>query len=140
MTRSPWTRRRAAAIALGGVTGASVRWAVLVTFEPAGRFPWAVLVINVVGSVLLGILLAEEWAHPPARVLLHDGGAIGFCGGLTTFSTFTLEVVNLTRAGDTGTAVVYGVASVVLSIAGVLAGAAALRRVRAIALPLEEEP
>lgn len=138
--RAHWDRRRAVAVAVGGIAGAAGRWAVLVTFEPSGRLPWAVLAINVVGSVLLGVLLAEEWRHPTARVALHDGGAIGFCGGLTTFSTFTLEIVNLARDGHVGLAVTYGVLSVGLSIAGVLAGAAALRRVRAIALPLEEEP
>ncbi len=140
MAHPPWSLPRAAAIAIGGVAGAGTRWAVLVTVEPPGRFPWAVLLVNVVGSVLLGVLLAEEWNHPAARMLLHDGGAIGFCGGLTTFSTFTLEVVNLTRAGDAGVAVVYGVSSVALAVGGVVAGAAALRRVRSIGLPLEEEP
>lgn len=138
--RSAWDVRRAGAIAVGGIAGAATRWAVLGTFEPSGQMPWAVLVINVAGSVLLGVLLAEEWSHPPSRLFLHDGGAIGFCGGLTTFSTFTLEVVNLARAGHVGVAASYGVLSVVLSIVGVVAGAAALRRVRAIALPLEEEP
>jgi len=138
--RARWDRRRAAAVAVGGIAGATARWAVLVTFEPSGRMPWTVLAINVVGSVLLGLLLAEEWAHPAARLALHDGGAIGFCGGLTTFSTFTLEIVNLARDGHVALAVTYGVLSVSLSIAGVLAGAAALRRVRALAVPLEEEP
>lgn len=138
--RTPWDRRRAAAIAAGGIAGAGARWAVLVTFEPTGRLPWAVLAINVVGSVLLGVLLAEEWTHPASRLVLHDGGAIGFCGGLTTFSTFTLEVVNLARDGHIGLAATYGALSVVLSVGGVIAGAAALRRVRAITLPVEEEP
>jgi CrcB protein len=86
------------------------------------------------------MLLAEEVAHPSARLVLHDAGAIGFCGGLTTFSTFAVEVVDLTRAGDGTTAAVYAVTSVVAAVAGVLAGAAALRRVRAVARPLEEQP
>ncbi|MGQ0432156.1 MAG: fluoride efflux transporter FluC [Microthrixaceae bacterium] len=135
-----WDRRRAVAIALGGVAGATVRWAATVTVVPSGDMPWTVLAINVLGSVLLGALLAEEWGHPSARLVLHSAGAIGFCGGLTTFSTFTLEVVNLVRDGNATLAATYGVLSVALSVAGVLGGAAALRRVRAIALPLEEEP
>lgn len=138
--RAPWDRRRAAAVAVGGIAGAAARWAVLVTFETSGRMPWSVLAVNVVGSVLLGVLLAEEATHPTARVLLHDGGAIGFCGGLTTFSTFALEIVNLVRDEHLGLAVIYAAMSIVLSVAGVLAGAAGLRRVRAISLPLEEEP
>ncbi len=134
-----WDRRRAAAVALGGAAGASIRWAVI-TSVGAGVFPWPVLAINIGGSVLLGVLLAEEWSHPSARLLLHDAVGIGFCGGLTTFSTFSLEIVELTRDDRLAMAAVYAVASVVGAIGGVVTGAAALRRVRAIALPLEEEP
>lgn len=98
------------------------------------------LIVNVAGSLILGVLLAEEWTHPQARLLLHDAGAIGFCGSLTTFSTFSVEVVNLARDGDVGIAASYTVASVTATIAAVVAGAAALRRLRAISLPLEERP
>ena len=137
--RGAWDRRSAAAIAAGGAAGAALRWAVLTSVDP-GTFPWPVFAVNVVGSVVLGVLMAEEWSHPSARLLLRDAGGIGFCGGLTTFSTFSLEVVNLTRDGDGAIAVVYAFASVAAAIVGVVAGAGALRRVRAISLPLEEEP
>jgi CrcB protein len=138
--RPAWDRRRAAAIAVGGIAGAATRWAVLAAVDPTGGVPWVVLVINVLGSVLLGVLLAEEWIRPAFRLVLHDLGAIGFCGGLTTFSTFTVEVVELARDGAVQDAVIYGILSVILSLLGVVAGAAALRRVRAASLPLEEEP
>jgi CrcB protein len=131
--------RRAVAIAVGGVIGAALRWGVLTAWGK-DKFPWPVLVVNVVGSVLLGVLVAEEWRHPHARLLLHDLGGIGVCGGLTTFSTFSLDVVQLARHGDAGLAAVYAVASVTLAILGVVAGAAALRGVRALVLPLEESP
>jgi CrcB protein len=136
---SRWDRRRLIAVALGGVAGAGLRWAVLTSVE-AGRFPWPVFALNVAGSVFLGILLAGEWTHPRRRLVLHDAGGIGFCGGLTTFSTFSVEVVNLARDGDAATAATYATASVVAAIAGVAAGAAALRRLRAVTLPLEEDP
>lgn len=135
--RASWDRRRALAVAVGGAAGAGLRWAVLTSVEP-GRFPWPVLVINIAGSVLLGVLLAEESKHPVRRALVHDGGAIGFCGGLTTFSTFAVEVVNLTRAGDAGLAALYAVVSLVAAVAGVLCGAAGMRRIRAAGLPVEE--
>jgi CrcB protein len=99
-----------------------------------------VLLINVAGSLALGALLAEEWGHPRARLLLHDFGGIGFCGGLTTFSTFAVEVVDLLRDGATGQAALYLALSVGLAVAGVVAGAVALRSFRALMLPLEEEP
>ena len=86
----PWDSQRVAAIALGGVLGTALRWGVLTLFATR-EFPWPVLLVNAAGSVLLGVLLAEEWSHPRARLLLHDFGGIGLCGGLTTFSTFSLE-------------------------------------------------
>lgn len=131
--------RQMLAVGVGGAAGASLRWALLTTVAP-GRFPWTVLAINIAGSLLLGVLLASEPAHPDARTLLHDAGGIGFCGGLTTFSTFAVEVVNLVGDGDTAIAAGYASASVVGAIGGVILGAAALRRVRAISRPLEGEP
>jgi CrcB protein len=130
---------RRVAIAAGGAAGAALRWAIVTSAHATG-FPWPVLAINVTGSILLGALLAEEWSHPRARLLLHDAGAIGFCGGLTTFSTFALEVVDLTRDGDPAVAAAYVAASLAATIAGVLAGAGALRRVRAAGQPVEEAP
>jgi CrcB protein len=127
------------AVALGGVAGAGLRWAVLTSVDP-GRFPWPVFAVNVAGSVLLGILMAEEWTHPRHRLLLHDVGGIGFCGGLTTFSTFAVEVVNLVRDGDVSTAATYATASIVAAVAGVAVGAGALRGLRGVTLPLEETP
>ena len=127
------------AVALGGVVGASLRWAVF-TSADVGRFPWPVLVVNIAGSLILGVLMAEEWSHPQARLVLHDAGGIGFCGSLTTFSTFAVEVVDLARDGSVGTAVVYTVATVAATVAAIVAGAAALRRLRAVTLPLEERP
>lgn len=127
------------AVAAGGALGAALRWGVLTAIDTP-RFPWPVLLVNAVGSILLGVLLAEEWAHPRARLLLHDFGGIGLCGGLTTFSTFSLEVVDLVRDDAPSTAALYAVASVASALIGVMLGAAALRRLRALTLPLEEEP
>ena len=121
------------------MVGAGTRWAVVTSID-AASFPWPVLGLNIAGSVLLGALLAEEWEHVAARLLLHDAGGIGFCGGLTTFSTFSLEVVDLVREGDTVRALAYAVASVVGAMVGIVVGAGALRHVRGIALPLEERP
>jgi CrcB protein len=137
--RAAWDARRVAAVAAGGVAGATLRWALL-TSATTGRFPWSVLLVNVAGSLVLGALLAEEWTHPTARVLLHDVGGIGFCGGLTTFSTFSFEVADLLRHGHTSIAVSYALASVAGSLAAIVVGAAALKRVRAITLPLEGRP
>jgi CrcB protein len=122
-------RRRALAIALGGIAGATLRWVVLAATEP-GAFPWPVLALNVVGSTLVGALLAEQHARPADRWWLHDAGALGFCGGLTTFSTFAVEVVQLIRDGRVEVAVVYLAASVAGAIAGAACGCTVWRRVR----------
>lgn len=119
--------------------GAALRWGVITTFDTR-EFPWPVLLVNAAGSILLGVLLAEEWSHPRARLLLRDFGGIGLCGGLTTFSTFSLEVVDLARDGDTSVAVLFAVASVASALLGVTLGSAALPWLRAFTRPLEEEP
>jgi CrcB protein len=137
--RGQWNRQRAIAVVLGGMAGAGLRWALLTT-APPGRFPWPVLAVNIAGSVLLGALLAQEPTHASLRTVLHDAGGIGFCGGLTTFSTFALEVVDLVRADDTVIAVTYASSSVAGAIAGVIAGATAFRNVRALTIPLDEQP
>lgn len=124
-------------VALGGAAGASVRWA-LITQVGTGMFPWPLFAINVLGSVLLGVLLAAEEPMSERRWWLHDVGAIGFCGGLTTFSTYAVEVVLLARDGRVLLAALYGSASVVAAIAGIALGARAVGRWRALRLPLEE--
>lgn len=134
-----WDAKRAAAIAAGGVAGTAVRWGVAGDVV-AGGFPWPVLAVNLVGSLLLGVLLAGEWSRPTARIAIHDAGAIGFCGGLTTFSTFAVEVAELIRSGDELTASLYVVSSVGGAIGAVILGATLLRRVHAVRLPLEEQP
>lgn len=137
--RGHWSSQRVLAVGVGGIAGAGLRWVVLTTATPT-VFPSSLLAINIAGSMLLGALLAAEPTHPSRRTLLHDAGGIGFCGGLTTFSTFALEIVNLARAGNAAIAGLYASASVVGAVVGVFVGAAALRQVRAVALPLEEEP
>ena len=52
--------QRTVGIAAGGVLGATIRWTVLTTVTTAGQVPWPVLGINAIGSVVLGLLLAEE--------------------------------------------------------------------------------
>ncbi|GIT75576.1 MAG: hypothetical protein Ct9H300mP31_01070 [Acidimicrobiaceae bacterium] len=75
-------------------------------------FPWPVLVVNLVGCALLGALLGPETPRS-TRLLVGTG----LCGGLTTFSTFAVEVARLLRADDASTAVAYMVASVVGGLA-----------------------
>lgn len=89
---------------------------------PGGAaLPWPTLLVNVGGSLLLGVLVKAlpEWgASLEVRALL----TVGFCGSFTTFSTFGYETVALLQSGQHAQALGYVAASVGLGLAGVLAG------------------
>jgi CrcB protein len=78
---------------------------------------WSTVGINIVGSFLLGLLVAEQWFGRDLR----EGLGVGFLGGFTTFSTFSVQVVLEADAGEPGRAAVYVLASV---LGGILAAAA----------------
>jgi CrcB protein len=110
-------------VALGGAIGASLRFlaghAVLRALGPTG-FPVAILAVNILGSFLMGLFVALA----AQRGLTHMAPffATGILGGFTTFSAFSLEAVTLYERGDIGQAALYVGLSVVLSIAGLMAG------------------
>lgn len=113
-----------AAVAIGGSLGSVARYLVAIG---AGRlvgteFPWGTLVINIVGSFLIGVLaesFALSWnASQAIRVFL----TIGICGGFTTFSTFSLDAIVLMQRGELWSAGAYIAASVALSILALFGG------------------
>jgi CrcB protein len=118
-------RRELGAIFVGGALGTLLRAGLLeVVGEGAQGWPWATLVVNVVGAFLLGYLVT---ALPP--VTRHRPlWTTGFCGGLTTFSTLQVELVKMLEAGHVGIALGYAGASVVAGLVGVQAGVALARR------------
>lgn len=83
-------------VALGGAIGASTRYAITVFFQQSGTigFPFEVVVVNILGSLYLGLVagLVHERVWPSRRLWLHGAG---FAGALTTFSTFATEAVQL---------------------------------------------
>jgi CrcB protein len=97
-------------------------------------FPVGTLIVNISGSLLLGFLwryaLGTDAISPEVRALLTTG----FCGGYTTFSTFTYETLLLFEDGQAVRAGVYAISSVLLSLAAVwlgVSGARALLAMRA---------
>lgn len=120
-----------AAVAIGGAVGSVGRYLVGVwsgsLFGP--DFPWGTLIINIVGSLLIGVfveLFALRWDLSQFwRVFL----TIGICGGFTTFSTFSLDAYLLIDRGQLAAAAAYMIASVVLSIGGLYAGLQLIRAV-----------
>ncbi|NRA98446.1 MAG: CrcB family protein [Rhodobacteraceae bacterium] len=118
-------------VALGGAIGASLRWAVGLTFLGQGwqGFPLAVLVVNVLGSFIMGVCFVAL----SERELMHVAPflMVGVLGGFTTFSAFSLETLVLIERGDWGMALGYVALSVALSVGGLVAGVAMTRAVLA---------
>ena len=121
-------------VAVGSAAGGVARFALstLVQQRVGPNFPVGTLVVNISGSLLLGFLmrlgLGTDLISPETRVLLTTG----FCGGYTTFSTFTYETMMLIEDGETMRAGLYIVLSVVLSLIGAWLGTAAARELIAI--------
>lgn len=109
-------------VLLGGAVGAPLRYVIDLAVQRwhGGRFPWGTLVVNVIGSLVLGVVLgavaAGSWPTAVAALL-----GTGMCGALTTYSTFSFETVRLVEDGALGAAV----GNVALSLAAGL-GAGAL--------------
>ena len=109
-------------VALGGALGASARYLVGVgAVRLLGHgFPWATLVVNVLGSLAMGalvVLLAQKDATRLEPLLMT-----GLLGGFTTFSAFSLDAVTLYERGQVGAAAGYVAVSVVFSIGALFAG------------------
>ena len=117
------------AVALGGALGALGRYGVngLVFPIMGERFPLGTLIVNVLGSVMMGMLyvLIVEKAILPAE--LRNILMVGFLGAFTTFSTFSLDALALWQNGHLSLALAYIAASVILCLMG-MALAVALTR------------
>jgi len=106
------------AIAAGGSVGAVMRFMVSTgVYSWLGRgFPYGTLVVNVVGSLLMGLLyelfLQRLSVSPEVRAVL----LVGFLGAFTTFSTFSIETINLIEQGYLVKAIVNVLASVILCV------------------------
>jgi CrcB protein len=118
------------AVALGGVVGAVARYLVYIaTAHLLGHgFPYATLIVNIAGSFAMGVLIegmALAWNLSAALRLFL---VVGVLGSFTTFSTFSLDFVVLYQRRELLLTGIYLVASVVLSIGGLLAGLHVVRK------------
>ena len=111
-------------IAAGGATGALLRYwmsnSVYVLFGRA--FPYGTLSVNVTGSILMGLCYVMLFERLDVGVQWRAGLMIGMLGAFTTFSTFSIETLNLLESGDQFRAVVNILLSVTLCIIGCWAG------------------
>lgn len=104
-----------------GVNQASARWLGL-------GFPYGTLLVNIIGSGLMGLIvgwLAVKGEGLPQHLRLFL--TTGVLGGFTTFSAFSLDAILLWERGEGAMAAVYGLASVGLSLAALMAGLALMR-------------
>ena len=110
-------------VGLGGAVGAILRWwvGVLMSHLLAPVF-LGTLVVNLVGSFLVGVLLIWFQGKLPINDVLRTGIVIGFLGGFTTYSAFSMEAVNMMMAGFYGRASAYVVVTVAVCLMGTWAG------------------
>lgn len=127
--------RVVAAVAAGGVLGAEARHLLTVTAPAAGGgWPWTTFWINVTGCLLIGVLytvLADVVAHP--HPLLRPFLGAGVLGGYTTFSSWSVETVQLLDHGAPGTALGYALASPLAAVLACGLAVAATRRIGRVA-------
>jgi len=111
-------------VAIGGAVGSVARFLLSAVMQRASAtgFPFWTLVVNVTGSIVLGFLMRYLVEGIPAGVEVRALLTTGFCGGYTTFSTFSYETAALIEQGDMRRAAMYVFASVTLSLAGTFAG------------------
>jgi len=102
-------------VAVAGAVGVLARYGLSVALQSV----WTTVAINIVGSFLLGLLVTlGDGLSSDVRLVL----GVGFLGGFTTFSTFTVQVVIETDAGHAGTAAAYLLASIVAGLAAAVLG------------------
>ncbi len=107
--------------ALAGGIGAAARFVADGLGRERWPGPWAIVVVNVVGSFALGLLAAASLAEPWSAAL-----GVGFLGGWTTFSTASHDTLDLARSGRPALAAVHAAGTLVLSVGAAAAGLALL--------------
>lgn len=136
--RRPWSSHRwvLPVIALGGMAGASARYALELAWPPAdSTIPWATLVTNTVGCLLIGMLMVHVVEGAGAHPLLRPFLGVGVLGGFTTFSTYAVQTRQIWSGGHPAAAASYLLLTPVLALVAVSLGvflARALLRARTV--------
>ncbi|WKN31664.1 fluoride efflux transporter CrcB [Porifericola rhodea] len=115
-------------VGIGGFLGSALRFLIsmMINRQFTTHFPFGTFTVNIVGSLIIGILYGL-WA----REILDDNASriwiAGFCGGFTTFSTFSYDGITLINHGQLLTFFLYASASVILGLLAVFAGMALVK-------------
>ncbi len=113
-------------VAVGGAIGSVARFwlANLVALATGAQFPWGTLLINMLGSFIISFFgsLTGHWPRFAVPNEMRVFVTVGICGGFTTFSSFSLQTVDLIKTGQPGRAMLYVAASVILCLAACALG------------------
>lgn len=124
-------RREVAAIFVGGALGTLLRAALSEAFPHSPTsWPWPTFVVNVVAAFLLGYFVTRLQERLPLSRYRRPLLGTGLCGGLSTFSTMQVELLNMIDAGAYWLALGYSAASVTAGYAAIHIATGAVRRVR----------
>jgi CrcB protein len=112
------------AIAAGAAAGGVSRFYLGAAIQQrlGTAFPWGTLAINITGSLLLGFLIRYAMATPAISLEMRAMLTVGFCGGYTTFSSYSYETLVLLEEGQVARAAVYSLGSIVLALFATFAG------------------
>lgn len=116
------------AIFIGGGLGSITRYCVALLLKAHSLdFPVATISVNIIGSLILGFIAALFWHKTQAGIIMHNtiklAITVGFCGGLTTFSTFSWETFEMIKNGEFTIAALYTFISVLACILAISLGA-----------------
>ena len=113
-------------IGIGGSLGSILRYLISILIERyyTSIFPWATLIVNIFGCLLIGVVIGYLEKHQMVNDNIKWFFATGFCGGFTTFSAFGLENIRLLQNGNFPVAILYIGSSVFLGLASVWLGLA----------------
>ena len=94
-------------VALGGALGAVGRYLVGLSLKTASGFPWATMSVNILGSLLMGLVIGWLSRQNGGSDVLRLFVAVGILGGFTTFSTFSMDLFTLLERRDIAATMLY---------------------------------
>jgi CrcB protein len=112
------------AVAIGSAVGGVSRYYLSTAVQQrfGATFPWGTLLVNIIGSLLVGFIIRYALATPVVSAEVRALLTTGFCGGFTTFSTFSFETVTLIEEGQYERAGAYAFGSLLLALIATFCG------------------